>query len=108
MSHIDRIRITSDHPNARNVEAFLNSWSEPFVQEGIEANPYIFRSTVSRLQVEILFFDSQQEGFEYGNQLFGAFSEHQKWGMNGGFLYSVTGTDEGLVGDLASHFAGKE
>jgi len=107
-SHSSRIRIEIDHPNAKNAEAFLNSWSEPFVQEKVEGEMYIFRSTVSNLRLVLGFFDDQQDAIEYGKKEFDPISPRHLWSVNGGLLFAITGTDEELVGELASHFAGRE
>lgn len=113
-SHPDRVRLKIDHPGSAHPEAFLNSWSEPFepsepfTPERAGEGGYSFRSAVSHIQVEIMFFDSQQEAGEYGSKHFNPVTPKSRWGMNGGFLYVVRGTDEDLVASLAGHFAGKE
>ena len=102
------ITLEIDHPNRRNVESFLNSWSEPFEWLGKHSQPYTLRSTISHIHIEILFFNSQDEGFAYGEQNYGPTDPTHRWGMNGGFLYAITGPNPDLVGSLAGHFAGRE
>jgi hypothetical protein len=108
MKQSDSIRLNIDHPNAGGAEAVLNSWEGALVLATAAANRYIFWSAPPGLQIELIFFDSQQEGFDYGKVHFDPVSPVHKWGMNGGLLYCITGPDEGIVGELAGGFAGRE
>ncbi len=108
MQKPDRIKLNIDHPNAGGAEAVLNSWTGSLVLATGSENRLIFWSSPPGLQIELLFFDSQQEGFDYGKRHFDPVSPVHKWGMNGGLLYCITGPDESSVGELAGGFAGRE
>jgi hypothetical protein len=108
MSNSNRIKINTDHPVAKRAEAFLNSWNEPFAFIGEGENSFIFRSAVSGTRVELLFFDSYEEADSYGSRHFNPVTATNRWNLNGGMLYAVSGNDAEKVRNLASHFAGKE
>jgi hypothetical protein len=108
MSTSPRIRIESNDPNARRAEAFLNSWEEPFLPDSADKERYVFRSTVSGTQAELLFFDSYDEANRYGIKHLYPVTEKQRWNLNGGMLYIVSGDDPEKVSSLAGHFAGRE
>lgn len=103
-----RIKLDIDHPNAGGAEAVLNSWPGSFIMVMVADNRYTFRSPDDSIQVELIFFDSQQEGIDYGERYLDAASADGRWGMNGGLLYHITGKDKERVGELASGFAGRE
>jgi len=45
----NRISIPIIHPNVRNAEAFLNSWTEAFIPEKSGTDRFNFRSVLSHL-----------------------------------------------------------
>ncbi len=102
------INLNIDHPNAGGAEVVLNSWAGTLVLATRSENRLVFWSTPPGLQIELLFFDSQSEGFDYGKRHFDPVSPVHKWGMNGGLLYCITGPDEDSVAELAGGFAGRE
>jgi hypothetical protein len=102
------VEISFDHPNVRNAESFLNSWSEPFCLEKAEENRFIFRSESSGTEVTVLFFDQYQEAIDYEKRHFLPRSAGACSTVNGSALYVILGNDPELVTSLASHFAGKE
>lgn len=104
MNKPERISLNIDHPNAGGAEAVLNSWPGSFILVTKADNRYTFRSADAGIQVELLFFDYQQEGMDYGKRHFA----DGTWGMNGGLLYYITGKDKERVGELAGGFAGRE
>ena len=108
MNKPQRISLNIDHPNAGGAEAVLNSRPGSFILVTQVDNRYIFRSLDAGIQVELLFFDYQQEGMDYGKRYFDAVSTDSTWGMNGGLLYCITGKDKERVGELTGGFAGKE
>jgi hypothetical protein len=108
MNMPERIKLNIDHPNAGGAEAVLNSPPGSFILVTKANNRYIFRSLDAAVEVELLFFDYQQEGMDYGKQHFDAVSADGTWGMNGGLLYYITGKDKDRVGELAGGFAGRE
>ena len=108
MQKSDRISLNIDHPNGGGAEAVLNSWAGSLVLATRAERRFIFWSTPPGLQIELIFFDSQEEGFDYGKRHFDPVSSFHRWGMNGGLLYCITGPDEESVGELAGGFAGRE
>lgn len=103
-----RIKIDLLHPNARNAEAFLNSWDEPFIQEEEPTNRFVFRSSVSQTKVALYFFNSWAEADAYGIEHFNPVSNNRMWSLNGAMLFVVSGKDAYRLRDLLSHFAGQE
>jgi hypothetical protein len=108
MTNQHRIKIDRDHPNARNAEAFLNSWEEPFIREEAAKDRYVFHSTISKTTVELLFFNSYGEADAYGTMHFNPVIENRKWSLNGSMLFVVSGDDIHKVNSLLGHFAGRE
>lgn len=107
-SEQNQIHIPIIHPNVRNAEAFLNSWTEPFILEKREADRFSFRTMLSDLQVTIIFFNDYQEAVEYEQKHYKAASATGRQTMNGSAMYAISGSDPDLVSSLASHFAGRE
>lgn len=108
MSNSNRIKINIAHPNARNAEAFLNSWDESFSPDSEGKDGFVFRSSISGTRVELLFFESYEEADEYGTQHFNPVTANHRWNLNGAMLYVVNGDDPDKVRSLAGHFAGRE
>ena len=107
-SEQNQINIPIIHPNVRNAEAFLNSWTEPFILEKREADHFSFRSVLSDLQVTIIFFNDYQEAVEYERKHYRPGSATERQTINGSALYAISGGDPHLVSSLAGHFAGRE
>ena len=106
MSEIHRVVIDLDHPNARNAQAFLNSWEEPFVP--VEGKKFVYRSVLSNTMVRLLFFETYEDADTYGATHLPAPTEKRKWNLNGAMLYAVNGDNADKVSSLVSHFAGRE
>ncbi|OQP68281.1 hypothetical protein [Niastella populi] len=108
MPNQHRIKIDLSHPNARNAEAFLNSWEEPFLAEENGNNQLVFRSTVSQTKVELFFFDSYAAADAYGMKHYNPDTEKRRWSLNGAMLFVISGEDVYKLQSLLSHFAGRE
>ncbi|MDP4130494.1 MAG: hypothetical protein Q8918_11965 [Bacteroidota bacterium] len=102
------ISIPIEHPNVRNAEAFLNSWSEPFDLQKSEENHFTFRSSASETEVTVIFFEDYRKATAYDKRHFHPRSSSACSTMNGTALYVILGNDPDLVNSLASHFAGRE
>ena len=107
---LNQSRVTIDlfHPNARNAEAFLNSWEEPFTPAEDATDNFVFISAVSQTRIVLQFFDSYEEADAFGAAHYNPESETSRWSVNGALLFVVSGDNADKVGDLVSHFAGRE
>ena len=107
-THHNPISIPIDHPNVRNAESFLSSWTEPFDRQKNEGTRFTFRSMISDTEVTVIFFDGYQEAVEYEKRHFHPRSSPACSTVNGSALYVILGSDPDLVSSLAGHFAGRE
>lgn len=103
-----RISIPIDHPNVRNAESFLSSWSEPFDLQKREGNRFTFCSVISDMEVTVIFFTGYQEAVDYEKRHFLPRSSTACSTINGSALYVILGSDPEMVSSLAGHFAGRE
>lgn len=107
-THPNPINIPIDHPNVRNAESFLSSWTEPFDLQKNEGTRFTFRSLISDTEVTVIFFDGYQEAVGYEKRHFRPRSSTACSTVNGSALYVILGSDLDLVNSLAGHFAGRE
>jgi len=104
----NRISIPIEHPNVRNAEAFLNSWSESFDLQKSGKTRFTFRSSTSETEVTVIFFDDYRKALDYDKRHFHPRSLTACSTVNGTALYVILGKDPDLVSSLAGHFAGRE
>jgi hypothetical protein len=114
--HIRLIDLDDEHPNKSQMEWMLNNYNEELsvVEKPLTVNhdsliikEYFFR-TPSKIDLDLIFCNHQDDALIIGEQHFSNTEFNQKYGVNGAVLFVASGPDEYKVNDLLGWFAGEE
>ncbi|MBU0489266.1 MAG: hypothetical protein KKA07_01750 [Bacteroidetes bacterium] len=111
-------RVNNEHPNKKSMEWFLNNYKEEFIEQkedlGVLENQdliqtkYCFQTKSNSVTLFLIFCNNWKDAQIVGETNFSSVENNQNFGTNGTVLFVVKGNDKHIVGDVLSHFAGKE